>query len=134
MSIIEQAGNKNPFKVPDDYFEKLPAEIANRRKNSKPVKKGIISYIAQPSVAAAILLMIASSFFIKQYLKSPEKTESLLTEQVQIENDIDETIILTEAEADSTGSEISNAGKDSTDAESEIIVHYINYDDLLAEL
>lgn len=59
-SLLDQIGKKQPFSVPENYFEKFPAELQKKVK-SEPAGKPPVLKVLRPyiSIAAGFLLVFA---------------------------------------------------------------------------
>ncbi|HNW90321.1 MAG TPA: hypothetical protein PKN48_11700 [Bacteroidales bacterium] len=85
----KMTGRKNPFKVPEHYFEGLPVQIQNKIKAGEPVKQkntGLIKTFAYSGIAAAAIIIILLVF--SELI--PEKTQE--NKQQYIGNNFESTI------------------------------------------
>lgn len=63
---LHQRSKKNPFIVPDNYFENFEQQLSDKLKLDKKVKKTIFFYPKYYTAAAAIAIFLCISFFIFQ--------------------------------------------------------------------
>lgn len=74
--ILTKIGNKNPFTVPDNYFEDFARDIQNRvgkkKSSEKTVSMSRISIIFSVAAMIAVVVFAARSIFGHQDAATPE--------------------------------------------------------------
>ena len=64
--------NRNPFQVPDGYFEQLPSEIQNRIISKQPVKK--VPVLFRPAYFVPVLALLVLSLILLRPAKNTAPT------------------------------------------------------------
>ncbi len=102
---LVRTGKTNPFKMPENYFDKLPSEILFKTANltSVPVTKRLFWNFIQPkyAVAAAIVVVfiIVSIFFIGRQVSTGTRElagfslEEILTENPELIEAMDDDLL-----------------------------------------
>lgn len=134
MTKLKDIEKKNPFKIPQLYFDGFPNLMAKKIDQTKP---SVHLYDwKKPAIAAAILILILSVFALKILLShdSPEKHQPLAANSAYIESNVDEATIINEIVTDSTFSTKKESvsiqeSEDDLDLEAETV----DYTTLLAE-
>lgn len=97
-NILRKAGVKNPFKVPDGYFERITSEIMDRlpeRQSSSELVKPVTLwdkvkpwvYMAAMFAGAALIIRVASSHY------QDAKTYSVATDDTELEMEYIDAVI-----------------------------------------
>ena len=86
MSDFDQLGKNAPFKVPDDFFENITLKTLDEAKR-RPHKSFSHKIKITLSIAASILVLIVSGFFISRNINDSKKGSSEMSETF-----LDETI------------------------------------------
>jgi hypothetical protein len=86
-NILDQIGNQNPFRVPDNYFENFAAAMEQKISEKKETKIIPLYRKLKPLyyIAAAVVL----AFFAGDYLTMKTSNEALYAEQTEIEQQSD---------------------------------------------
>jgi hypothetical protein len=122
MKNLENISKNHPFKVPDDYFDRLPGRIQSRIEQKVGVKepKPYLRYALQYALPVA-LIAIAAVFYLKP--TAPQDANSLLA---SVETD-DLVAYLEESEI-TTDELIESADFDSESVEAIESEAYFNFD------
>ena len=135
MKKLEDIEKKNPYKVPDDYFEKLSHEIIEGVK--QPEKLHLNFKWAKLSGVAAVIsvvLFLSVLYFVNQ---SKIQTKPQFVENTVIENFVDENSIINEIVEDTTIFIQDKNRQSNTEADEEdidYVAESIDYRSILAEL
>jgi hypothetical protein len=103
---LSSHGNREDFKVPEGYFEKLPSEILlkiSQHRNASNTRK-VIAIFRQPRYAVAavliVMLVVAAAFFFRKSVDVTQVTltdftlEDIMQENPDLIESIDETLLL----------------------------------------
>ncbi|MBI5219412.1 MAG: hypothetical protein HY958_10825 [Bacteroidia bacterium] len=139
MTKLNNIEKKNPFKVPGNYFKELPSRIQDKITEQKlsSSKNRITHFLMRPQVAAAITIVIVSLVIFRIFHHHNQGiAEQQLTENIIIENYIDENTIVNVMAEDTLPYVVPVIEKDSTISEEELdyAANNIDYETLIAEL
>jgi len=85
MKKLENISNKNPFSVPDGYFDKLPLAIQSKIEHTQPLKntRPYFRYALQYALPGIALLVMAILVYRYEPTESAEQMlSSVSTEQL----------------------------------------------------
>ena len=79
ISDFDQLGKNTPFKIPDDFFEKITLKTLDEAKR-RPLKSLSHKIKITLSIAASFLILIVGGFFISRNINDSKKGSSEISE------------------------------------------------------
>lgn len=137
MKKLEEIEKKNPFKVPDNYFNDLSETLKEQIK--QPIKIHKSFYWKKVAVAAAISILILSVAVLNSNIfntKSNLKTQQFVENSIE-DNLVDETTIVNEMIEDTSIvilDKNNTENSESNDDDLDYVAESLDYELLLAEL
>lgn len=137
MKKLDNIEKKNPFKVPDNYFNDLSESLQERVK--QPIIIKMKYYWLKLAVAAVISILIISLVVLNifDYNNKPEIKTQQFVENSFVVNLVDEHIIVNEIIDDTTNIIQENNSFKNTESDEEdvdYVAESIDLESLLAEL
>lgn len=103
--LKQLAGTGPEFRVPEGYFDELPAHVSEKITNPAP-EKGFISFPRLAAVLSVVLVIALTAFYLASLQKEDQKAAQYLTYDEMIESgyvaQFDEQMLYLEVTSDQT--------------------------------